>query len=263
MRKLGINLKAVSGLTQEEYVRELAALGFDLTFTESSTPEEMAEIGRIVHAAGLCFDQLHAPFGHINDMWAAGEVGDAMYKELTDGIDCCVALDAPILTVHLSSGWNPPSLNDIGRARYTRLVEYAAKKGIRIAFENQRKLYNIAWAFEEFKDADNVGFCWDTGHEACATPDIEFMPLFGKRLICTHVQDNDAVFNEDLHKIPFDGKIDFSRVAMWLNKYDYKGSLMLEVTSRHNPMYDGLTPTQFLARAYNAACRLRALVDGE
>jgi sugar phosphate isomerase/epimerase len=262
MRELGINLRAVGELTTEEYVKEIAALGFTRTFSGTTTPEKMAETERIVHAAGLAFDQLHAPFDGINNMWSAGEEGDVMYKRLTDAIDCCVALDAPIATVHLSSGWTPPMINDIGRGRYISLVEYAAKRGVKIAFENQRKLYNIAWAFEEFKDAENVGFCWDTGHEACATPDIEFMPLFGKRLICTHVQDNNAVFNEDLHILPFDGKVNFERVAMWLNKYGYKGSLMLEV-GNSNEIYKDLTPTAFLARAYDAVCRVRRLTDGE
>lgn len=261
MREIGINLRAAGGLTLEEYVKEIAALGFTRTFSDTTTPEKMAETEKIVHRAGLAFDQLHAPFDGINHMWSAGEVGDAMYKRLTDAIDCCVALDAPIATVHLSSGWTPPMINDIGRGRYISLVEYAAKRGVKIAFENQRKLYNIAWAFEEFKDADNVGFCWDTGHEACATPDIEFMPLFGKRLICTHVQDNNAVFNEDLHILPFDGKVNFERVAMWLNKYGYKGSLMLEVGNAHE-IYKDMTATAFLARAYDAACRVRRLVDG-
>ena len=240
----------------------LAVLGFDCTFLMSSTPAEMAETEKLVHGAGLSFDQLHAPFKGINDMWSAGEAGDAIYKRLTDAVDCCVALDAPIATVHLSSGPTPPMINDIGRARYTKLVEYAAAKGVKIAFENQRKLYNIAWAFEEFLHADNVGFCWDTGHQSCCTPNIEFMKLFGDRLICTHIQDNDAVLNEDSHKIPFDGKIDFTRVAKHLNDYGYKSCLSLEVGVGHTPLYQDMSAEAFLNRAYEAACRLRTLVDG-
>ena len=263
MRKIGINLNAVGGaMSTADYLKEVAGLGFDCTFLMSSTPAEMAEIEKLVHGAGLFFDQLHAPFKGINYMWSAGEEGDAIYKRLTDAIDCCVALDAPIATVHLSSGPTPPMINDLGRGRYISLVEYAAKKGIKIAFENQRKLYNIAWAFEEFLHADNVGFCWDTGHEACATPNIEFMSLFGDRLICTHIQDNNAVFGEDIHILPFDGKVNFDRAAMWLKKADYQGNLMLEVGNEHST-YDGMAPEAFLARAYEAVCRLRRMVDGE
>lgn len=262
MREIGINLYAIGGISIEDYIKELGTLGFDRTFCTARSADIILHLAKHISAAGLTFDQLHAPFKGINNMWFAGEEGDAMYKTLTDAIDACVAVGAPIATVHLSSGWTPPATTDIGRARYIQLVDYAAAKGIKIAFENQRKLFNIAWAFEEFKDAENVGFCWDCGHEACATPDIQFMPLFGKRLICTHMQDNDAVFNEDLHKLPFDGKVDFTRVARQLNEVSYKGSLMLEVESGA-PMYQGYTATEFLARAYGAACRLRTLVDGE
>ena len=267
MRELGINLFATSALKEHgvslaDYVKIMAELGFRRTFTMSGTVEKMLETAKTVHAAGLTFDQLHAPFSGINAMWAADETGDAMYRRLTECIDCCVAVGAPIATVHLSSGNTPPPCTDAGRARYIALVEYAAGKGIKIAFENQRKLFNIAWAFEEFKDAPNVGFCWDCGHEACATPDIQFMPLFGKRIICTHMQDNDAVFGEDLHKLPFDGKVDFTRVARQLNEAGYDGCLMLE-TESSNPIYRGYTTEQYLTRAFDAACRLRKLLDGE
>ena len=265
MKELGINLYAAyagSGLTTAELAKEIASIGFECTFCSTSTPEQMKDVEKAVHSAGLFFDQLHAPFNTINNMWRAGDEGDATYKVLTDAIDCCVALDAPIATVHLSSGPNPPMINDIGRGRYTNLVEYAAKRGIKIAFENQRKLYNLAWSFAEFKDAENVGFCWDTGHEACATPHIDMMAIFGDRLICTHLEDNNAVFNEDLHILPFDGKVDFERAAKALKKHNYTGPLMLEV-GNENEIYKGMTTQEFLARAYNAACRIRAMVDGE
>lgn len=260
MREIGINLYAIGGISVEDYIKKIAELGFNRTFCTSTTVEKMAALAEKVHAAGLSFDQLHAPFRGINAMWLAGEEGEAMYARLTESIDCCVAVGAPIATVHLSSGQTPPPTTDIGRARYIKLVEYADKKGIKIAFENQRKLFNIAWAFEEFRDAPNVGFCWDCGHEACATPDIQFMPLFGKRLICTHMQDNDAVFNEDLHKLPFDGRIDFDRVARQLREVGYRGCLMLE-TESGAPMYKDFTPEQYLERAYAAARRLCHLVD--
>ncbi|MBQ9801856.1 MAG: sugar phosphate isomerase/epimerase [Clostridia bacterium] len=260
MRELGINLRAAQGITVEDYTKKIAELGFKCTFCSTTTVEEMRPIADAVHAAGLTFDQLHAPFRGINAMWLAGEEGEVMYGKLTAAIDCCVAFGAPIATVHLSSGPNPPTITDIGRGRYENLVEYAAQKGIKIAFENQRKLFNIAWAFDYFRDAENVGFCWDCGHEACATPDIEFMPLFGKRLICTHMQDNDAVFGEDLHKLPFDGKVDFGRVARQLNGAGYTGSLMLEVENGA-PMYQDFSAEQFLERAWASACRLCELVE--
>ena len=260
MRKIGINLNAFPGLTTEEFTAKVKALGFTNVFCMSSTPAAMKETAEAVLKSGLAFDQLHAPFKGINDMWSDTLDGEAMYRRLTDAIDCCVAFGAPVATVHLSSGPTPPTINDIGSARYASLVEYAAKNGITIAFENQRFLFNLAWAFYTFNQAQNVRFCWDCGHELCATPDIEMMKLFGNKIVCTHLQD--TVLGKDLHVLPFDADVDFTRVARQLKEYHFEGCLTLEV---HAPEthYAGYTADQYLERAYNAVCRIRDMVDGE
>lgn len=258
MRKLGINLHAVKGLTDEEYLREIAGLGFSSIFSGVRTPEHQTAIAELCAKYGLEYETLHAPFGHINDIWLENDNG--MLDELCACVDHCVLAGAPIAVVHLSAGQKPPSITDIGRERFTRLVDYAAEKNIVIAFENQRKLANIAWAFEAFT-TDTVKFCWDCGHEFCFTPGRHYMPLFGDRLICTHIHDNTAVFNDDSHFLPFDGACDFGYVADTLRNSDYTGSLMLEVG---NPSrYGELSPQEFLKKAWDAAVRLRTMVDGE
>ena len=261
MRDIGINLSAISAPA-----KEAAALiknaGFTKLLVDSSTPEKMKETAEAVLDAGLTFDQLHAPFHTINNMWLDKAESEDTYRELTDAVDCCAAFGAPTAVVHLSSGPNPPTITDIGRARFTNLVEYAEKKGITIAFENQRFLFNIAWAFHNFRDAANVGFCWDVGHQACATPNIEFMKLFGDRLVCTHLEDNNMVHNEDLHILPFDGKADFVLASQQIKEYNYPGCLTMEVFKRP-PYYGDYTDEAFLKRAYDAVCRVRDIVDGE
>ena len=264
MRQIGINMHAVAGLTDAEYVKTIADLGFSATFTGSrfQDPAYHAALAELFAKYGVTYETLHAPFKHINDMWLDCEGGDQMLAELTSCIDNCVIGGAKIAVVHLSSGLTPPPVTDLGRARYTTLVEYAQKKGVTVAFENQRFLSNIAWAFETFGPEDSVGFCWDCGHESCFTHGREYMPLFGERLICTHIHDNAGNFNEDMHKLPFQEKIDFNRFAAHLNRVGYQGSLMLEVgcDSRFTVNKD---PYEYLAEAADAAKKLRTLVDGE
>ena len=258
MRKIGINLHAVKGLTNEEYIREMAAVGFSAMFSGVLEDSRQAAVGELCARYGVEYETIHAPFNTINNMWLDGADGDATFADLTHTIDNCVLAGAPIAIVHLSSGMTPPSITDTGRARFARLVEYAETKNVKIAFENQRMLANIAWAFEAFPQ-DSVGFCWDCGHEFCFTPGRHYMPLFGSRLICTHIHDNTTVFNEDSHLIPFDGKADFSYVADTLRHSGYTGSLMLEIGNRER--YGDMNPVEFLKRAADAAGKLRTMTD--
>ena len=87
------------------------------------------------------------------------------------------------------------------------------------------------------------------------------MPLFGKKLVYTHIHDNEKVYNGDMHLIPFDGTIDYHRTAELLRKYKYQGTLTLEIAAKKSGRYDDLTIDQFYTRAYDAAKRLRVMVD--
>lgn len=259
MREIGINFDVRSDMEIPAFCKTLRECGFTRVFMGTSAPGYVRFMAEHITAAGLTFDTLHAPFHGINAMWQEGEEGERFLQRLTDGVDLCVDVGAPIAVVHLSSGDNAPPATDIGRARFIRLVEHAAEKGIKIAFENQRKLANIAWAFEEFKDIDTVGFCWDCGHEGCFTPGRRYMPLFGDRLLCTHIHDNDGVYDHDQHLIPLDGNLDYAAVAADLRRADASVPLVLEVS--RSP-YDGMTDEEFLTRAAEAAKRLRDMVEG-
>ena len=264
MRQIGINMGAMRGLSNEDYSKRVKELGFDTVFTGvAKTWTDQCRLADIFAANGLTYETLHAPFGHINDIWLDTEGGEKMLEELMFSVGACHASGAPILVVHLSSGLKPPSITDIGRGRFETLVEHAAQKGVTIAFENQRKLANISWAFENFEDCDNVGFCWDCGHEACFTLGREYMPLFGKKLVCTHIHDNTAEFNADLHLIPFDGNIDFTRFAEHIRKSGYTGPLTLEVISGNSNYYGGVAIDDYLQKAADAVKKLRTMVDGE
>ena len=259
MRELGICIPGNIGDDCDEFLRLMMENGFTRTFvTENADTPWIAER---VHRAGISFDTLHAPFGaRTNYIWQDGEDGEASKRELIHCLDVCVQVGAPIAVVHLSSGIKPPPVTDIGRRRFTELVEHAEKVGVKIAFENQRILSNIAWAFEAF-ETETVGFCWDSGHEFCFTPGRQYMPLFGDRLICTHFHDNHCVYNDDAHLIPFEGSSDFERVARQLRESCFGGTLMLEII-KSRPAYIDTPIDEYLERAGRAARRLRDMIDG-
>lgn len=266
MRKIGLNMLSFDGETLENCASIMKEQGFESTFTGVyDSDKKQVEVADIIAKSGIFYESVHAPFDHINDIWFDTDDGLRMINELKTSVDRCEIAKVPILVVHLSSGLNPPPTTDIGRGRFIDLVEYAALKNVNIAFENQRMLGNIGWAFEEFAKADNVGFCWDCGHEYCFTPGRHYMPLFGDRLIFTHIHDNTSEFDIDRHLIPFDGNIPFDFIAKQIRESGYKGTLMLETFPRYKEgvydSYQDYTLYRFIERAAKAAKKLRSMID--
>lgn len=263
MRKIGINWINSLHLSRAEFVKTIAELGFEATFSGMQDVAEHDEYANQLSKYGLSFENLHAPFGHINDIWFDGEAGEEMLKELLACVDRCHSTAIPYMVVHLSSGNDAPPVTDIGRARFGRLVDHAVGKNVAIAFENQRKLANLAWTMETFQNEKQVGFCWDCGHEGCFTPGREYMPLFGKRLMGTHIHDNYGVYNQDAHLVPFDGALDFSRITRQIRESGFSGTLMLELIPQKTTVYQQMKPEDYLQQAAAAAKQLRCMVDGE
>jgi sugar phosphate isomerase/epimerase len=261
MRLTGINYCDYYGLSPYEFAAAIKSCGFDAAFTDSDNDIAPSAFAKAFYENGIAWETIHAPFKGINEIWKNGESGDQILAKLKTTVDICAEFSVPTAVIHLSSGEKAPSISDIGKARFSLLVEHAVRKNVSLAFENQRKLANIAWVFEEFSSVSNVGFCWDVGHEACFANGREYMPLFGNKLLCTHIHDNDGRHNHDLHQIPFDGKLDFYRIARHIRDYGFAGTLMLEIFPQISGIYGSLKPEEILLRANAAVSRLRDMVD--
>lgn len=260
MRKKGIVFYSEYGKDERSSVLEIKNAGFDSVMLGWCGKKEIERIASLCQKAELTPEIIHAPFSHINEMWLNGSDGDYILDLLCQNVITASECDIPYVVVHLSSGENAPHLNDLGISRFEYLVNTAVKHNVTVAFENQRKLANIAYMMERYKDCPNVGFCWDNGHEACFTEGREYMPLFGNKLVCTHIHDNFAQKNGDLHLMPFDGCYDFNRYAEHIKKSGYTGTLLLE-TSIFSGDYHKMTPRQFLNEAYKRVSMLADMCD--
>ncbi len=264
MRKLGMSFSGDSAIQTCDQVNMVRNAGFDCVFTGYPSRERVRELAGEFARAGLVYESIHAPFKGINSIWLEGEEGDGMLARMADCLDACRELSVPVMVVHLSSGNDAPPVADLGRARWDKLIEAAVSSGVTVAFENQRKLANLAFVMELYRDISEVGFCWDCGHESCFVEGIEYMPisLFGKRLVYTHIHDNHGFDKGDLHYLPFDGSMDFERVARHIAASGYKGTLTLETTTHKNKKYcDIYTAEQFYAEAYARARKLSDMCD--
>lgn len=254
--KIGINMNAFGDIDIDLQVRLMQENRFEATFVIAENPR-MEEMMRAIQRAGIICESVHAPLGkELNDLWYEGEAGEQMLERQKRSVDLCARYSIPVMVVHLSSGVPAPRINEIGYGRFKTLVDYADSHGVKIAFENQRHLANIAFAFEQFPTA---GFCWDVGHEDVFAGGRRYMPLFGHLLSQLHVHDNFG--QRDVHIIPYDGKVDFERVAASIAATDYDRSLMLELNASVSNVYDGWTAEQYYKHAAQGARRLAERVE--
>lgn len=256
-----IGISVFSGIAFEKLVECYKANGVKRTFLCSDEPDIDSQIA-CLHQNGIICETLHAPFDHINDMWKEEDAGEVMLNRLMQAVQLCSKHHIPVVVVHTSSGRPMPAMTDIGFARYRKLVTYAAEQHVQIAFENLRYLENTAQLLRRNPEA---GFCWDSGHASCFTPQEQFLPLYGDRLIALHISDNLCRYDSDDHLLPFDGNIAMEEVAKAIADSGYRGTLMLEVGKKaqkeQTPLYASLTDDAFIKRAVQAAKKLAAMVE--
>lgn len=273
--KLCLGTNGQFEISNEEQIRLFKKVGFDGFFT--MWDEKLMEYRRLADELDMIFQSVHAPFGNMAKMWN----GDAEAKKITAELVCCVRDSAEagvsIVVVHPFIGFG----KTVGPTRagingFRTVVEEAAANGVKIAFENVEGEEYLEALMTAFKDYENVGFCWDTGHELCYNRGKDMLALYGDRIIATHINDNLGVssydgsifWTDDLHLLPFDGITDWKSVAERLNKHGYDGILTFELNrcskpNRHeNDKYTRLTIEEYLIECYIRACRVAYLKNG-
>lgn len=237
-RKLGIESHCLPGVEPEKALELIKEAGFESFFSGFGGEESVWQQRKKADELGLVYDFIHAPFRGINNLWTPGLDYLPLYNQILATIDAAAAAGVPTVVVHVTSGWWPPHLSDIGFARFDSLVEHAIHKGVKIAFENIRKVGNLAAIMDRYERIPEVGFCFDNGHEHCYTETVKFLDLYPSRTFCTHIHDNygrdknDIWLDADYHLVPFDGTYDFADMMARLNKYGYEGTLTMEITKK-------------------------------
>lgn len=253
-RKLGIITDCIAEMNPLDTLDLIKSTGFDSFFTGKIDIDTVRALKKKGDALGLDFEFIHAPFKNINSMWLEGDEYLEIYNKMTTTIDSASACGVPTVIAHLSSGWVAPEINDLGLKRYDSLVEYAQKKNVIIAFENLRKVGNIAYFVDRYKNVANVKFCYDNGHEHCYTKYVSMIDIFRYDIIATHIHDNmgrgrEEVGDPDTHLLPFDGNFDYEKMIRKLDEYEYSGSLMLEVFNHSE--YKSMDPKDFISTCYD------------
>jgi len=259
-----IGISIFGGIDFDTQAKLFKKYGVRKTFIMSETPD-IDNVIKCFNENGVTLESLHAPFDRINDMWSEDkEKAGKMLDRLKNGVKLCSKHNIPVIVVHLSSGKPMPEITQTGVKRFEELFEYANEKGVKIALENQRFKENLSYFMDRY---ENVGFCWDTGHENCFTSGINFMELYGDRLCALHIHDNRCLADKDDHLLPFDANIDFDKVASFLAKSTYDKAIMLEVGKNAHVdgkmIYENMSDEEYVKRARMAAQKLCDMIESK
>ncbi len=268
---IGINTNCDCGNDYKETLLNIKNAGFKnvmVAFKVGQAEETL----KVALELGLNVSFVHLTY--TNNLWCKGLMNDELMRDLKKEIELCGKYNVPIAVLHATGGAAnqialPP--NEHGLNCVKELVVFAKKHKVKIALENLDKLSykHFVYVMDNIKDK-NLGFCYDCGHHQLYLPHVDLLKKYGDRILAVHLHDNlmdwkpGYDWSNDLHFLPFDGKIDYDKVCKKLAKTPYKNVTMLEV---HKDCwgiptaYDKMTNEFYLKEAYKRAEKLDNLLN--
>lgn len=207
---------------------------------------------------GLDIDNIHVPFHNPNDFWLDGLSGEDYLNMLISCVDDCNIHCISTAVIHITGFSGEPAITQIGIDRIKKLVDFAERKEINLAFENLNRLQHLDYIFDNL-ESNRVGFCYDSGHENCNHPNANCLSRYGDRLFAVHLDDNFG--DSDAHLLPYGGTVDWNKLKENFLKCREINYLTLEVD--FNPKYEKsaryneLSAVEFLSLAFERLSKIR------
>ncbi len=265
-QKIGISVGKFFTAPVAELAEAIAEAGFDAVSPAWTEDRRTADFIVEARKNGLLLQSLHAPGAPADKLWYPDtEISAPALALMLQCVDDCAKWEIPILVVHSSQHFDTSRVpTEAGFENFTALVDYAASKKVRIAFENMEREIFIFALMEHFHNHPHVGFCWDSGHELCYNRSMPLLEHFGQKLIMTHINDNLGIRNadgsiragDDLHLLPYDGVADWELNLQRLRASQRVDILNFEVKpvshpgQHENDRYAQMPLRSFLAEFY-------------
>ena len=262
-------MKSAPGETEralKESLRLCADAGFrffDLATEDFAQADAAAEF---MDENGLSVGQSHMPYNR----YRREDYADFITRVLRCA-ECAHRMGSPILVVHADEFDFSADTFSLERARefnvrlFAPLADFAAKHGMRIAFENvfvehnRQDTYRYCSKTEELLSlleafpSQLAGICWDSGHAKMSygKEHIDALLRVADRVIATHIHDN--YYDRDLHLPPFMGNCDWPAFMRALRSGGFDGNLSLEL--HYDRVPEQIAP-EWVSWLYRSACRL-------
>ena len=277
--KIGFSLQSQYDRPITQVIDLLKETGFSAISPVWSKNADLNTIVSSAHANNMIIQSLHGPLRGLADLWSNDPVRSApLLEQCLAAMDACVTYSIPILVIHSWTGLDYTFReSDLYFCNFDILVDTAQCKGIQIAFENLEGAEYLSALMDRYADRPHVGFCWDSGHERCYTPDWDFLKEYGHRLLLTHLNDNLGVTHphgilqgtDDLHLLPRDGTGNWAEMIQRLRQAKPQDILNFELKIRPkgdrctHDLYSHIPLEEYLSNAYADACRIATAYSGK
>ena len=217
----------------------------------------------LARRAGLEVIDGHGPFVReeydvANSLWLDNLDGETTFQIYRRAIEECGEDGIANIVLHAEVNYDkyvspPPS--ELGITRIRKLADFAQSCGVTIALENCGHDEYLRYIFDRV-DSPHLGLCYDSGHKNLAAQDVDLLTLYGDRLACLHLHDNNGARDE--HLLPMHGSIDWQSEMAKIAQTGYRGPVTLE-SSIGVTVADTKDTTQaevWLRRAFDVATQL-------
>lgn len=240
-RKICINL--IFGFTDDYnlLLDIIKDVGYDGISIDWKRDFDFSPLVKKARNLNLNIEYIHAPFYRVHELWEKdSQIAFDVIKELKECILFAHNISVDKVVMHAFIGFEKHEPNEIGVRRFKEVLDYAKKYNINICFENvEGEEYLEYLTNRVFEEYNNAYFCLDTGHEMCYNHSKDQLKTYGKKLLCTHINDNLGItkekitFLDDLHYIPGDGILSIDNLINRLENCNYSGNITFELKITH------------------------------
>ena len=201
---------------------------------------DFEDIKRQSKRTGVEIWSLHLPFSRdINISLPDAEKRDSTVKTDIHYMEKAADAGAKVIVVHPSSEpieeSERPVYMEHSKNSLRILADKAQELGVTLAVENLPRtcLCRDSDETAQILDSDKrLRFCFDVNHLLCDSH-ARFIERFSDRLVTLHISDYDFV--NERHALPGDGLIDWNRLVTLLERADYSGPFLYEVSLDGRP----------------------------
>lgn len=237
----------------KERYQLIKKVGFDgvlLWWSEYLDRNDYRNGPEIVRKTGLYIENIHTPFQVQDYIWLDNLDGKSSINCYLQCVKDCANFEIPTMVVHLPDDDKP--YNALGLDRIKRLTEKAEQLNVNVALENLHNLSNLSYVLDKV-DSMRIGLCYDCCHHYHYYPDNDLLSMYGSRIMALHLHD---YYGNTIHRLPFDGTIDWSVAMKKIMQTNYSGPTAIEAM---NWEYKNLSAEEFLHKSFERAKKLETL----